>query len=54
MKEGKRIKELRNALNLNQTNFGEQLGLKQTTIAGYENNHRELTDRTISDLCRRQ
>ena len=52
MKEGKRIKELRNALNLNQTNFGEQLGLKQTTIAGYENNHRELTDRTISDICR--
>ena len=28
----KRIKELRNALNLNQTNFGEQLGLKQTTF----------------------
>ena len=52
MKKGKRIKELRNALNLNQTNFGEQLGLKQTTIAGYENNHRELTDRTISDICR--
>ena len=52
MKAGKRIKELRNALNLNQTNFGEQLALKQTTIAGYENNHRELTDRTISDICR--
>lgn len=52
MKIGNRIKELRNALNLNQTNFGEKLGLKQTTIAGYETNHRELTDRTISDICR--
>ena len=52
MSLGHRLKELRKALDLSQTNFGEKLGLKQTTIAGYENNHRELTDRTISDICR--
>ena len=33
---GNRIKEIRKKLGLNQTEFGEKLGLSTTTIAGYE------------------
>jgi transcriptional regulator with XRE-family HTH domain len=47
-----RIKELRKELGLNQTEFGEKLGVKQTTIAGYENGSRQPLDTVISSICR--
>lgn len=46
-----RIKELRKHLGLNQTEFGAKIGVKQTTIAGYENGRAPL-DTVISSICR--
>ena len=50
MKE--RIKELRKFLNLNQTDFGDKIGVKQTTVAGYETGNRTPTDAVILSICR--
>lgn len=47
-----RIKELRKHLNMNQTDFGARIGVKQTTIAGYENGLRVPLDTVISSICR--
>lgn len=47
-----RIRELRKALNLNQTEFGERIGTKQSTIAGYENGSRQPIDAVITAICR--
>ena len=47
-----RIKELRKALDLNQTEFGQRIGVAQTTIAGYENGSRALSDAAILSICR--
>lgn len=47
-----RIRELRKSLGLSQTEFGERLGLKQTTIAGYETRGRTPIDAVISLICR--
>lgn len=47
-----RIKELRKALQLNQTEFGSRIGVKQTTVAGYENGTRVPLDAVISSICR--
>lgn len=47
-----RIKELRKSLGLNQTEFGEKLGVAQTTIAGYENGSRDVSDAIIKSICR--
>ena len=49
---GQRIAILRKELGLNQTEFGDKLNLKQTTIAGYERGHRGVMDRTVKDICR--
>lgn len=49
---GKRIKDVRTAIGLNQTEFGLKIGLKQAAIGLYENNQRNISDRTISDICR--
>lgn len=50
---GKRIKELRkNILKLNQTDFATPLGLNQSTIGGYENDFRNVSDATILAICR--
>lgn len=46
-----RIKEIRKDQGLNQTEFGERIGVKQTTIAGYENGKTPL-DTVISSICR--
>lgn len=48
---GARIKELRKALNLNQTQFGERIGVKQTTVAGYEKGARAPIDAVIQSIC---
>lgn len=47
-----RIKELRKALGLNQTKFGARIGIKQGTVAGYENGTRVPLDTVIVSICR--
>lgn len=47
-----RIKQLRNELHLNQTEFGAKIGVKQGTIAGYENGSRKPMDAVISAICK--
>lgn len=47
-----RIKDLRKALNMNQTDFGVRLGLKQSTVTGYETGIRTPSDAVITSICR--
>lgn len=47
-----RIKQLRKYLGLNQTEFGEKIGVKQTSIAGYETGARYPIDAVIRSICR--
>lgn len=49
---GERIKELRKALGLNQADFGNRIGLKQGSIAGYEIGARTPLDAVITSICR--
>lgn len=46
-----RIKNLRNSLNLTQTEFGNKIGFKQNTVGQMENGLRGITDRTILLIC---
>lgn len=48
---GERIKELRKALSLTQTAFGERIGLKQNSVALIEAG-RATSDQTIFAICR--
>lgn len=47
-----RIKELRKSLNLNQTEFGEKIGVKQGSVASYESGARMPLDTVINSICR--
>ena len=47
-----RIKELRKELNLNQTEFGDKIGVKQGSVAGYESGARTPIDAVITSICR--
>lgn len=47
-----RIKELRKALDLNQTEFGNRIGIKQGTVTGYETGNRMPTDAVLLSICR--
>lgn len=47
-----RIKELRKQLELSQKDFGGRIGVKQTTVAGYENGTRVPIDAVINSICR--
>lgn len=47
-----RIKEIRKVMQLNQTEFGEKIGVKQGTVAGYENGSRTPLDAVITAICR--
>lgn len=47
-----RIKELRKALELNQTEFGDKIGVKQGSIASYESGARVPLDAVINSICR--
>lgn len=47
-----RIKELRKELNLNQTDFGDKIGVKQGSVAGYESGARTPIDAVITSICR--
>lgn len=46
-----RIKKLRTSLNLTQEQFAKRLGLKQNTIAGYENGRGVPSARTVKLIC---
>lgn len=47
-----RIKALRKQLGLNQTEFGQKIGIKQTTVAGYETGAKNPMDSVIISICR--
>lgn len=47
-----RIKQIRKSLNMNQTDFGARIGVKQGTITGYETGIRTPTDAVILSICR--
>ncbi len=47
-----RIRALRKQLGLNQTEFGARIGVKQTTIAGYERGASTPLDAVVSAICR--
>lgn len=47
-----RIRLLRNELGLNQTDFGERIGVKQGSVAGYESGARTPIDAVITSMCR--
>ena len=47
-----RIKELRHALKLSQSEFAEALNLKRNSITLIETGKRSPSDRTIADICR--
>lgn len=46
-----RLKQLRKALKLNQTNFAKQLGMTQTAYSMIENGINPLSDRHIKVIC---
>lgn len=47
-----RIRQLRKELGLNQTEFGERIGVKQTTIAGYETGAKNPMESVVLSICR--
>lgn len=47
-----RLKEIRKKENLSQAAFGKSLKISQSQIASYETGYRNITDRTINDICR--
>lgn len=48
----KRLKELRHVLRISQTDFGKRIGLKQSSIAGYETGMRKPLNAVISSICK--
>lgn len=46
------IKELRSHVGLNQTDFGARIGVKQSTVAGWETGQRIPPDSAIVSICR--
>ena len=50
MSIGNRLKQIRKALQMNQTDFGARINLSQTTIGQYEKETRPITERVISQL----
>ena len=47
-----RIRLLRKELGLNQSDFGNKIGVKQGTVAGYESGARTPLDAVVSYICR--
>lgn len=47
-----RLRKLRKALNMSQTAFGKRVGLKQSTITGYETGNRIPLDSVILLICK--
>lgn len=47
-----RVKLLRKALGLNQTEFGARLGVAQSTVGGWEGGFRDISDAIVKSICR--
>ena len=47
-----RIKQVRKALNLNQAEFGERIGVKQSTVTAYECGNRTPLDAVSAMICK--
>lgn len=47
-----RIKEIRKANGMTQTEFGEKIGIKGNTVTGYETGIRSPSDAVIVSICR--
>ena len=47
-----RIRQLRKELGMNQTDFGERIGVKQGSIAGYESGARTPLHAVVASICR--
>ena len=47
-----RIRQLRKALGLSQTQFGETIGVKTTIVSSWENGDREITEGRINLICK--
>lgn len=47
-----RIRLLRKELGLNQSDFGNKIGVKQGTVAGYESGARTPLDAVVSSICK--
>lgn len=47
-----RIKSLRKTLNLTQTEFGERLGIKKSSISQIESGTNSVTESNIMSICR--
>ena len=47
-----RMKELRKALDLTQAQFAERLHVTKSSITNMENGARNITDRSVNDICR--
>lgn len=47
-----RLRKLRKTLNMSQTTFGKRVGLKQSTITGYETGNRIPLDSVILLICK--
>lgn len=47
-----RIRLLRKELGLNQSDFGNKIGVKQGTVAGYESGARTPLNAVVSSICR--
>lgn len=52
MSVGDRIKKARQAMNMTQQAFADRIGLKRNTVATYEMDRAQPSDRTIADICR--
>lgn len=48
---GDRIIEIRKSKNLSQEEFGQVIGLSRSQIGCYEKNLRNVSDRSIRDIC---
>lgn len=51
MSIGQRIREIRKEKKLTQQSLADSLGLKQNTVASYEIDRVQPSDRTINDIC---
>lgn len=49
---GKNIKYYRKLANMTQTELANKLNIKQSTLANYENNKRDITTDTLKQLCK--
>lgn len=52
MKQGERIREVRNSLGLTLEKFGDRLGVTKVAISNIEKGNRNLTEQMTKAICR--